>query len=136
MLAVGCVDVAEAGVEAEGKDTPRLPSAAAGDESPAAPPGNERWFVELCLEDRLHALEILDLLFKGIGELGKSNTDEDDGGLSSADEADAEPADEPAQYADGFVPLDTIKVKSPVKTKKKTKDASMSSEGACVFVCV
>lgn len=50
------------------------------------------WFVEPCLEDRLQALEILDLMCKGIGPLGKAGGAGDEGGASDADGASACPA--------------------------------------------
>jgi hypothetical protein len=60
-------------------------SEVANDSSHQLPPSQK--FVDLTVDDRLHALEILDLLYKGIGDDGAES---DDGGLSSADEGDFE----------------------------------------------
>jgi hypothetical protein len=60
-------------------------------DTPHDPADFQRKFVDLTVEDRLHALEILDLLYKGIeDDADGAHADGADGGMSSADEGDVE----------------------------------------------
>lgn len=94
--------------------TPATPASVAT----VAAPGSEKEkaFIEPCLEDRLHALEILDLMYNGVDE---GEQDEEEGGMSSEEEGDN-------SDMEGF------EVKKPAKPgKKKAGGNDGARRGVC-----